>query len=334
MPQDANRQGLVLARKRAADCFHGFRWRTDRVPVDRYDDIAGLQPSGLGRGARFDVAHHRSHRVLGHVQPIAQLRRQRCQSQADAGAALWRVVLGRGLTFLGQLPDLQGDVADFAVVHNRQMGFLSGRNGSDIHRQILRAGDFLAIDRLDDIARLQTGRRRWTFWHHARQQRAAVIRQTQRLGGRAGQRLRLHPNIAARDLAGLLQLRRHGADGVRRDREPDADRPAGGGIDRGVHPDDLAVLRKQRPAGVAVIDRRIHLDELVVGASTDIAGDRRDDTGGDRTAEAERVTHRDHPFARFHVARLAEFDIGQLAAGIDLENGDVGPFVPAQHLCR
>ena len=75
------------------------------------------------------------------------------------------------------------------------------------------AADLVALDGGDHIAGLQPCVRRRRIVLDAGDQRAALItlgmRQVQRVrhGGRNA--LRLHPDIAARDMAGLLQLCHH-----------------------------------------------------------------------------------------------------------------------------
>ena len=54
---------------------------------------------------------------------------------------------------------------------------------------------------------------------------------------------------------------------------------------------------ERRSAGIALVDRRVDLDVVVIGAGADVAAARRDDAGGHRAAEAERIADRDHPVA-------------------------------------
>jgi hypothetical protein len=86
----------------------------------------------------------------------------------------------------------------------------------------------------------------------------------------------------------------------RRDREADADRSARRRIDRGVDADHLAVHVEHRAARIAAIDRGVGLQEIVVRAGIDVALARRQDAGGHRAAEAERIADRQHPIADPH----------------------------------
>ena len=76
--------------------------------------------------------------------------------------------------------------------------------------------------------------------------------------------------------------------------------------DAGVDADQLAARVDQRAAGVARIDRRVGLDEvLVVGEAHVRAARRADDAGGDRLTQLERAADRQHPFADLQLARIA-----------------------------
>ena len=67
--------------------------------------------------------------------------------------------------------------------------------------------------------------------------------------------------------------------------------------DRGVDADHVAFDVEGRAAGIALVDRRVDLDEVVIGAGADVAAARRDDAGRDGAAEAERIADRQHPVA-------------------------------------
>ena len=84
---------------------------------------------------------------------------------------------------------------------------------------------------------------------------------------------------------------------LRRNGEADADAAAGRREDRGVDADDLALRVEGRAARIAAVDRRVDLQEVVIGTGADVAAARRDDAGGHRAAEAEGIADRDHPIA-------------------------------------
>jgi hypothetical protein len=123
---------------------------------------------------------------------------------------------------------------------------------------------------------------------------------------------------------------RHG--GFRGHRKADADRTAGGRNDRGVDTDHLAVEVEQRPARVAAIDGGVGLNVVVVGAGIDVAVARRDDPGGDRAAEAERVANGDDPLAQPQFFRIPEFHRLERLVGLDPEQRHIGLLISADDL--
>jgi hypothetical protein len=113
---------------------------------------------------------------------------------------------------------------------------------------------------------LQPGLSRRTSGRDGGNERARVFFHAQRLGDVVGHGLDLDAEPAAARLAELLQLiddHRHRVGGHR---EADADRAAGRRDDRRVHADDLAVHVEQRAARVALVDGRVGLQIVVVGA--------------------------------------------------------------------
>ena len=115
--------------------------------------------------------------------------------------------------------------------------------------------------------------------------------------------LRVDAEPAARHAAGILQFIRHRHGHGGGDGEADADRAAGGRVDRRIHADHLALQVEERAAGIAAIDRRVGLDEIVVGAFVDVAVHRADDAGRGAARQAERVADRQHPVADPQICR-------------------------------
>ena len=108
-----------------------------------------------------------------------------------------------------------------------------------------------------------------------------------------------------------------------RNGKADADRTARRRQDGGVNADDLAVHVEQRAAGIALVDGRICLDIVVVGAGIDVAAACRDDAGRDRTAEAKRVADRHHPIAGTQLVGIAEFHRLQRLVALHLEHREI-----------
>ena len=63
---------------------------------------------------------------------------------------------------------------------------------------------------------------------------------------------------------------------------------------------------KAGTAGIAAVHRRVDLQEVVVGAGADVAAAGRDDAGGHRAAEAERIADGDDPVADADLAVVGE----------------------------
>ncbi len=152
------------------------------------------------------------------------------------------------------------------------------------------------------------------------------------LGDVVGDLLDAHAEPAAPDLAVLAQLIDHVDGGVGRHREADADRAAGRRDDRGIDADDLAVEIEQRTAGIAAIDGGVGLDVIVIRSGIDVAVARRDDAGGDRAAETERIADGDDPFAEPQLAGIAELHRLQRLVGVYAQERKVGLGVLADQI--
>ena len=155
----------------------------------------------------------------------------------------------------------------------------------------------VAIDRGDDVAALDAGLGGRAVLLRLGDQRAGRLLQPM-LSAMSGVTVWICTPIQPRVTLPLsLKLRDHAFDGVGRNGEGDADRAAGRREDRGVDADHLAVDVEGRAAGIALVDRRVDLDEIVIGAGADVAAAGRDDAGRDRAAQAERIADRQDPVA-------------------------------------
>src|SRR5690606_37051902 len=124
-------------------------------------------------------------------------------------------------------------------------------------------------------------------------------------GNVLGDVLHMHAQRAALDLAVLQQLRGDGADHVSGNGETDADVAAGARQDGGVHANEPAAQVDERAAGVARVDGRVGLDEIleVLGVQA-AAADGGNDAGSHRVREAERVADGDHEIAHLHLVGI------------------------------
>ena len=158
-------------------------------------------------------------------------------------------------------------------------------------------GDGLAIHGRNHIAALDSrgGGRRILL--RLRDKRAGGVFQSEIIRDVSGDGLNFNPDPAAGHNAILLELLHDGLDDVARNGEANADAAAGRRKDRCVDADHLALGVEGRAAGIAVVNRRVDLQEVVVGSGADVAPARRDDAGRHRAAKTERVADRDHPIA-------------------------------------
>src|SRR5690606_3071489 len=105
-----------------------------------------------------------------------------------------------------------------------------------------------------------------------------------------------HPEVTPDYAAVLDELLRHAANEIDGDREADALGRAFAAAfgDGGVDADELAARVHEGAAGVARVDRRVRLDEILVRGKAEAPADRADDAERDGMAQAERVADREH----------------------------------------
>ena len=209
----------------------------------------------------------------------------------------------------------------------------------DVVHQIVAVFDVAAVDRDEDVARL-----------NARLGGAAVR------GNDADDHTVGEP-VHATDRRGLsgLELNADGAandfmfrsdehvvdvgDDVGGHGEADTLRTHGLGIDGGVHADDLAGHIDERAAGVAGVDGRIGLDKALELRLGDAVGAGLLDAavlGGDNACryglrQREGAADGKNPVSDLCAVGVAEFDGGKRFLGIDLDDGDVGVFVDSDY---
>ncbi len=164
--------------------------------------------------------------------------------------------------------------------------------------QIAGVLDRLAVDLGDDVAGFAGPRRRQAFPTSSdrRWPRSRLV-SPMACGDVRADRLNPDAEIAVPDHAAVLELVHDLLDRARRNGEADAHASARGRIDGCVHADDLTLLVEGRPAGIALVDRGVDLQEPVVRAVADVAALRREDAGRDGVAETVRIADRDDPVA-------------------------------------
>src|SRR6185312_9566315 len=160
----------------------------------------------------------------------------------------------------------------------------------------------------DHVAGFNSGLGRRPIGLGFRNQRAFSLLQSEAVGNVGGHRLNLNADPAAADAALVLELRDHALDGRRRNREGDADAAAGRRINRGVDADHFAIRIERRATGVALVHRRVDLEEIVIWTIADVAATGRNDAGRDGAAETKGIADREHPVTD---PRLALGELGE-----------------------
>jgi hypothetical protein len=115
----------------------------------------------------------------------------------------------------------------------------------------------------------------------------------------------------------LLQKKLHV---IRGNREAEPDRAACRRIRENlvVDADDLAARIEQRATGIAVIDRRVGLNEFVI-RTAEIAVESADDAVCDRALQTERVADRENAVTDMDLVAVADLDRRQRPADVDLQ---------------
>ena len=79
-----------------------------------------------------------------------------------------------------------------------------------------------------------------------------------------------------------------------------------------VDADDVALNVECRAAGIALVDRSVDLDEVVIRSSTNVAPARGNDACRDGAAKTKRIPDRDHPVAD-PGRMIGELHVGEVA---------------------
>ncbi|ABA51164.1 hypothetical protein BURPS1710b_3679 [Burkholderia pseudomallei 1710b] len=207
------------------------------------------------------------------------------------------------------LADHDGDVELLALAHHVNLRRRAGLDLRDDVQQLRRIGDVLAVDRHQNIARLDARLVGRAALQHARNDRARFLRKAERFGDLRRHVLRLDADPAARDGARRDDALEHVARGRHGDREADAERAARARVDRRIDAEQVAVYVDERAARIARVDRRVGLDEVLERVDAEVvAPERADDPHRDRLADPERVADREHDVAHARLVGAAERD--------------------------
>src|SRR5215831_783418 len=101
--------------------------------------------------------------------------------------------------------------------------------------------------------------------------------------------LDLYAQPRAIDVTVLLELSHDGLCGISRNVKTDSDRAARRRKDRSVNTNHIAFHIEGRSARVALVDGRVDLDVVVIGAGADVASAGGNDAGGHAATETKRI---------------------------------------------
>src|ERR1043166_10276902 len=238
----------------------------DRLLRHLDDDIARGEPA-LG-GSRAGVDPGDDHALDGVLdlealaQIVGEIGDVKPEHALDRGLLLGRLLtLGERRLFLALLqpPDLDGPRLFFSLADDDDLDLLAHRRVGNDARQVAPFLDLAPVEFDDHVAGLDAARLRRPLVVDPGNERAARRLHAEALGNLVVHLLDAHAEPAAASLAVFAQLLDHRQRGLRRHRETDADRSAGGRDDRGIYADDFAIEIEQRTARVAAVDRGVGL---------------------------------------------------------------------------
>src|SRR5215470_4942933 len=301
------------------------------LAADLENDVAGLDALVGSNPIGIDLGHHHA---FGAATGDLAGGYDREAEPRYIGALRTGGIRRRGrprLALVGQFTERDGEGLLLAFAPHGQFRGAARCHAADLLGEVSGVFDRVAIDRRDHVTGHDASLSGRTVRLRVGDQRTVGWLETEIVGDFGGDGLDLHANPAAADLAVVLELSNDRLHRRSRDGKGDAYRAARGGEDGGIDADHVAVDVEGRAAGIAFVDRRIDLNEVVVGAGPDIAAAGRDDTGRHRAAETKWVADREHPVADAR-GLVREVDVGEVAAALDFDQGDVGTRIGADHL--
>src|SRR5260370_40360457 len=113
--------------------------------------------------------------------------------------------------------------------------------------------------------------------------------------------------------------------------ESTAERARGGRKNGRAHANDVAVHIEGGATGIALVDRSIDLNEVVVWAGADVTPPCRDDTGSNGAAQSKRVADSQNPVP--DSGRLVrKLHKRKITTALDLDQGHVRARIRSYHL--
>jgi hypothetical protein len=160
--------------------------------------------------------------------------------------------------------------------------------------------------------------------------RSGLARDAHRAGERGGELLEVGAERAPGDAAHPFQLGQESPHQRGGNGEADVGASTGNG---GVHPHHPSLEVEEWAARITGVDRRIGLEELVVGSGAQIAGSGAEDAEGDAGGKPEGIAHGEEPVADPEVLRVSQGghrEIGRWLLHPD--KGEVGRSIAADQL--
>jgi hypothetical protein len=176
----------------------------------------------------------------------------------------------------------------------------------------------------DDVTLFQIAVRGRTVGRNVTDNGAFRLLRSERLGHCGGYVLRQDAEVGALDFAVLQNLVHHVAGQINGNREPDSLVSARiTREDRGVDSDQVSFVVDQRSTGVAGVDRRVRLDEVLDFLNAEVAAAHRAyDPRCQGLTHSERVSDGERYVTNLHLGRITQRDIWEVGS-VDLEDGDV-----------
>src|SRR6185437_11141450 len=266
----------------------------NRLAANIQNDVTDPQ-TVIGRHAALRNRGH--HHALG-VYPGDRVGRRELKTQlryvdVRAFAGMCRLVLG--LFLVRQNAKRQRDRLLLAIADQIDRDTGPRRHGSNPPRQLARVANRRSIDCCNNVTALDTGFDRRAAGLRLVVKSTGGLLQAHAVGNVRRYRLDLHADPPAGNDALIAQLAYHVLDGTGRNGERDADRAARWRVDRGIDADHVAVDVEGGATGIALVHRRIDLDEIIVGAGANVPAAGGDNTRGHRAAEPERIADRQNP---------------------------------------
>src|ERR1017187_5857480 len=323
----------VLSFRNIGEGFLDIGSALRRATVHADDNLSWLESSFLGGAAGLDALNDRSLQVFRGLQLLADLRGQ--VGDADSPARL-AVIAIRGNLVLAvaaaHLFESYRDVDVLPIAHDFERDLGPGMLLSDFHLQLSGVSDLPSVELGDHVADFQaslgTRRVRLDFGDD----RAIRVLHVEELGVLRRDVRDTYPNVGVHDIAAANQRLDRGLHDLGWNGKAHARERSGRRDEKGVDPDHFAMRVDQRAARVAGVDGGIGLDELsglagVIGVRIGaIQG--ADNSPGDGEAESDRITESQHSLPGLELGRVAQRDIGEVAA-FDLDDREIGKRIGA-----